>query len=349
MIAAFRLERYTARHLKNEDSMGITLRALRLVGSPSSLVDVSLDENRIVAIHPSSSSEAADWSGRQVAFSGFINAHTHLPMVLLRGLADDVPLQTWLEEHVWPAERNLTPEDVYWGSLLAIAEGIRSGTTTFFDMYFNCDEIARAVEESGVRAMLSYGMVAPSLDDRGREELKRSIDLVKRWNHRANDRIHVALSPHALYTCGHDVWRETIEQAQCLGVPIHSHVAETRSEVQEWIARTGMTPVRSLEELGAFAVPMVAAHCVHVSDEDIASLSEGNVTVAHCPKSNAKLGSGIAPVAKMLQAGVRVAIGTDGAASNNRLDMLDEMRSAWVLQRGRAENPSLLPSRDVIS
>lgn len=333
--------------------MGTFIRNVRLIGPSSSAINLRFEGDRIASLSPSESAVQAsdielDGNGK-LAISGFINAHTHLAMVLFRGLADDVPLQVWLKEHVWPIEQRLQPEDVYWCTLLGIAEGIRSGTTAFIDMYFHCDQVARAVEESGVRALLSYGMIAPSLEDRGAAELATSKAFVQQWHGHANGRIQVALSPHTLYTCGEDVWRKTIELAHELGTPLHTHVSETRSEVDDWKARTGMTPVRYLQSIDAFSVPTLAAHCVHVDKDDIAILADHPITVAHCPKSNAKLGSGIAPVPAMKQAGVRVAIGTDGAASNNRLDMIEELRAAWILQRALHENPTHLSSQDVVA
>ncbi|MFC2078488.1 amidohydrolase [Candidatus Bipolaricaulota bacterium] len=333
--------------------MGTLIRNVRPIGASASNINLRFEENRIASLSTSEpASQAGDVEidgGKRLAISGFINAHTHLAMVLFRGLADDVPLQVWLEEYVWPIEQLLTPEDVYWCTLLGIAEGIRSGTTAFVDMYFHCDQVARAVEESGVRALLSYGMIAPSLEDRGSSELETSKAFVRQWHDQADGRIQVALSPHAVYTCGEDVWRNAIELAHKLGVSLHTHVSETRSEVEAWLAKVGMTPVRYLNSIDAFSVPMLAAHCVHVDEEDIAILADHPVTVAHCPKSNAKLGSGIAPLPAMNQAGVCVALGTDGAASNNRLDMVEEMRASWMLQRAHHEDPTHLSSQDVVA
>jgi len=270
-------------------------------------------------------------------------------MVLLRGRAEDLPLSIWLRDHIWPLERRLTPDDVYWGALLAIAEGIRSGVTTYADMYFHCDAIAQAVEESGVRALLAYGMVAPSIAEGGREEISKARRFVDRWQGRADGRIRTAVAPHAVYTCGEDVWRESIDLAQDRSVPIHTHVAETRGEVDDWKAKTGLSPVAWLERIGALHVPALLAHCVHVDADDIALLASDQVTVAHCPKSNAKLGSGIAPIAAMLAAGVRVSLGTDGAASNNRQDMLEEQRATWLLQRAFHQSATEVSSQDLVT
>jgi 5-methylthioadenosine/S-adenosylhomocysteine deaminase len=330
--------------------MGTILKNVHPIGG-SSPVDIRFEEAHVAAISeteivPQCGDDVIDGGGKLVA-SGFVNAHTHLAMVLFRGLADDVPLRAWLEEHVWPIEAKLRPEDVYWCTLLAVAEGLRGGTIGFADMYFHTDEVGRALEESGARALLSYGIIAQSMAEKGRAELDATTSFVQRWNGAADGRIRAAISPHSVSTCGEDVWRAAIEAASDLGVPIHTHLAETRSEVEEWCARSGASPVRYLEGIGAFSVPVLAAHCVHVDDEDIDILAGNNVTVAHCPKSNAKLGNGIAPVRALRDAGIPVAIGTDGAASNNRLDMVEEMRTVWILERALHEDPMRPSAEDV--
>ena len=285
----------------------------------------------------------------KLAVPGFVNAHTHLPMVLLRGLADDVPLSTWLERHVWPIEKALSPDDVYVCSLLALAESIRCGVVGVADMYFHNDAVARAVNESGVRAVISYGMIAPSLAVGGRSELEKTERLIDAWHGRADGRIAVAVSPHTVYTCGEDVWKAAVALATARGLLIHTHVSETRNEVEEWRRKTGLTPPAYLERLGALTVPMLAAHCVHVTEDDIEILARHDVRVAHCPKSNGKLGSGVAPILAMRDRGIRVAIGTDGAASNDRLDVLEESRFACLLARAHAEDAQTLSARETLS
>jgi len=332
--------------------MGIILRNIRPVLGPSGTLNSRIDSNTFAnvgeaEIEPRQDDAVVDGSDK-LAFSGFVNAHTHLPMVLLRGLADDVPLDVWLREHIWPIEAKLTPEDIYWCTLLGIAEAIRNGTTCVNDMYFHVDEVARAVEESGIRALLTYGMIADDLDAKGRSELDVTRRMIERWHGAGDGRIRCAVGPHTVYTCGEPVLREAIDMARAFDVPIHTHVSETRQEVESWKAKTGASPVAYLERIGAFEVPVLAAHCVHVDAEDIAILAAHDVRVAHCPKSNAKLGSGVAPVPEMRDAGICVGIGTDGAASNNRLDMIEESRAAWILQRGHHEDPTRLSSRDVV-
>lgn len=282
----------------------------------------------------------------KLAIPGLINAHTHLPMVLFRGLADELRFEEWWRERIRPIEETLRPEDVYWGSLLGLAEMIRSGTTALADMYFHTDAIGEAVEEAGVRAVLSYGVVASDLDLRGEEELRRAEAVLARWNGKGEGRIRGAVSPHAVFTCGEAVWREAIELAREHDVLLHTHLAETRDEVEWCRKERGATPAKYLDRIGAFTVPTLAAHCVHLDEDEIRLLADRDVTAVHCPKSNAKLGAGIAPVESMRRAGVRVALGTDGAAANNRLDMVEEMRMAALLQKGAREDASALPARE---
>ena len=289
----------------------------------------------------------------KLVLPGFVNAHTHLPMVLFRGLADGLLLRVWLEEHIWPIEKDLHPEEVYWGALLGLAEMIRGGTTTCADMYFHTDAIGRAVEEVGVRALLSCGIIAERLDAHGKREMKKAEETITHWEGAANGRIRTAVSPHAIYTCGEPVWHAAIDLAGKYAVPIHTHLAESAEETKWCQENLGLSPVFALDRIGAFSVPTASvptlvAHCVQVDEADIRLLAERGVTVVHCPKSNAKLGNGIAPLAAMRAAGVRIALGTDGAATNNSLDMIEEMRMATLLEKGIEEDPTALPARDVV-
>jgi 5-methylthioadenosine/S-adenosylhomocysteine deaminase len=266
-----------------------------------------------------------------LAMPGLINAHCHAPMSLFRGYADDVQLMAWLQEKIWPLEDRLSGKDVYWGTLLSVVEMIKSGTTSFADMYFFVEDIARAVEKSGIRAVLSRGMVgiAPT----GREALINSKNLVRSINNAADGRITVMLGPHAPYTCPPEYMRDVVQLAAELDVPLHIHLSETAVEVEESLKTYGVTPIRRVQEEGLFRHKVLAAHCVHVTREDIEILAQHDVAVAHNPCSNLKLASGIAPVTKMLEKGVTVALGTDGPASNNNLDMFDEMKFAALIHK----------------
>lgn len=273
---------------------------------------------------------------------GLINAHTHSAMTLFRGFADDIALLPWLQQKIWPAESRLTGEDVFWGALLAILEMLKSGTTCFADMYIFMEEVARAVEVAGIRASLARGMMGTAPQDLGK--LEQACELAQAWQGKAGDRITWRLAPHSLYTCTRSFLERVVERSEQLGLGLHLHLAETPTEVREVELTYGQTPVRLLEEMGVFCRPVLAAHCIQLDEEEIAILARRGVGVAHCPESNMKLGSGVAPVVRMLEAGVAVALGTDAAASNNNLDLLQEMRTAALLQKAVHQDPSVLPA-----
>lgn len=282
-----------------------------------------------------------------LALPGLVNCHTHAAMTLLRSYADDLPLMQWLEEKIWPLEEKLEREDVYWGTLLCCLEMIRSGTTTFADMYFHMNQAARAVEKAGLRAVLSRGMIgaAPGAD----QALDYSRRFVGDWQGAAGGRITTMLGPHAPYTCPPDFMRRVIDLAGELNVGIHIHLAETRTEIEDIGRQYGKTPVALMDELGLFELPVLAAHCVHLTEEDIRILAEKRAGIAHNPESNMKLASGIAPVTALLNAGAVVGLGTDGAASNNNLDLLEEMHSAALLQKVATMDPLALPAFTALS
>ncbi|OIQ10868.1 amidohydrolase [Neomoorella thermoacetica] len=285
-------------------------------------------------------------AGDMVALPGLVNAHTHAAMTLLRSYADDLPLKQWLEEKIWPREDRLEREDIYWGSKIALLEMIRSGTTTFADMYFHMDAVAGAVVEAGLRASLCQGLIG--LQDTSNKRLEAGISMVKEWHGAGEGRITTMLGPHAPNTCTPEYLTRVAETAAGLGVGLHIHLAETRGEVEDVKARYGATPVALVNKLGLLDLPVLAAHCVHLTTEEIAILAEKKVGVAHCPESNLKLASGVAPVKEMLAAGVNVAIGTDGAASNNNLDMVAETRTAALLAKGITGDPTVVPAHQAL-
>ncbi|MQL51719.1 amidohydrolase family protein [Desulfofundulus thermobenzoicus] len=282
-----------------------------------------------------------------LALPGLVNCHTHGAMTLLRSYADDLPLQRWLEEKIWPVEERLDPEDIYWGTMLCCLEMIRSGTTSFADMYFHMDQAARAVEKAGLRASLSRGMIG--LSTGAGDALEESRHFIGEWHGAADGRITTMLGPHAPYTCPPDFLRKVMDMAAEVQVGIHIHLAETGKEVEDIRRQYGKRPVALMDELGLFAFPVLAAHCVHLDEEEINILAEKKVGVAHNPESNMKLASGIAPVTRLLEAGVLVGLGTDGPASNNNLDMMEEMRSAALLQKVATMDPVALPAFTALS
>lgn len=283
----------------------------------------------------------------KLAIPGLVNTHTHAAMTLFRSYADDMQLMDWLQTKIWPAEANLTADDVYWGTQLAIAEMIKSGTTTFADMYFFMPEVAKAVEDTGIRAVLSRGMagVAPT----ALQALQESEEFYQQFNHSAEGRITVMLGPHAPYTCPPDYLDKVVSLAQKLGSEIHIHLSETIGEVEECKAKYGKSPIALMDELGVLDCGVLAAHCVHVSEADISIMKNKNVRVAHNPGSNMKLASGVAPVSEMLKAGLCVGLGTDGAASNNNLDMLEEIRLAALLHKVSNNDPLAIPAKTAVA
>jgi 5-methylthioadenosine/S-adenosylhomocysteine deaminase len=283
-----------------------------------------------------------------VVMPGLVNTHTHAAMTLFRGYADDLQLAEWLEKHIWPAEAQLRAEDVYRGSLLACLEMIRSGTTSFADMYFFMDETAKAVEASGIRASLSHGLIELWNEEKGETDLKEGKRFVRAWQGAADGRIKTMYGPHAPNTCSDEYLAKVKEEARKDGAGIHIHVLETEAELLAMKERYGKCSVHMLDDIGFFGPDVLAAHCVWLSDGDIEVLREKGVNVSHNPISNMKLASGTAPIYKMLERGVNVSLGTDGCASNNNLDLFEEMKTAALLHKLSTGNPTALPARQVL-
>ncbi len=305
--------------------------------------DILIEGNRIARVGrdlPADPSEDTLDGHGKLAIPGLVNAHTHLAMTLFRGYADDMALMPWLQEKIWPLEARLTKEDIRWGVKLGCLEMIRFGVTCYNDMYYFMDEAARATKEMGLRAFLS-GVVFDSRPDFRKE----AEDFIKRW--KGDDLIHPAVGPHAIYTCSEDTLLWAKETAKKNGVMLHIHLSETRGEVEDSQKRHGKSPVEYLDSLGWLGPNVLAAHCVWLSDDDISILAERKVNVAHCPVSNLKLAAGIAPLEKLLAAGVNVCIGADGASSNNNLDLFEEMKTAAIVQKNALCRPDALKAEEV--
>ncbi len=284
----------------------------------------------------------------KVVIPGLINLHNHAAMCLFRSFADDLPLMDWLQNKILPAEAKLTGEDVFWGTSLALLEMLKGGTTTFVDMYYYMDDVARACIDSGIRAVLSHGIVG--VNSRiGTITLEGAKNFAMNWHNTASGRITTMLGPHAPYTCPPEFLKTVLKETERLNKPYHIHLAESRSEFKEFEETYHKTPVALMQEIGLFDRPVLAAHCVHISDEDIDILVSRGVGISHNPGSNLKLGSGIAPLAKLLDNNAKVGLGTDGAASNNNLDMFEEIRLASLLQKGFNEDPTLVSAEDALS
>ena len=278
-----------------------------------------------------------DASGK-VVMPGLINTHTHVAMALLRGISDDVPLMEWLEQHIWPIEGKMSYQEVYDGARLGILEMLMGGTTTFVDMYPYEEAIAEAAESAGIRAVVS-----PCPMDFRMEHFENDWRQVKK-RFSGSRLVTMWMGPHAVYTLSGEHLQRSISLSKELGVGSHVHLAETQTEQDNCMAQHGMSPTEYLEKEGMFSTKTLAAHCVVMSDHDIEILARHGVSVAHNPQSNMKLASGIAPVRKMLDAGINVAIGTDGASSNNDLDMWEEMRTASLLQKVATMDPCAIPA-----
>lgn len=277
----------------------------------------------------------------KVLIPGMVNAHTHIPMTLLRSYADDMALHTWLYEYIFPIETKLTADDVYWGSQLAMMEMLAGGTTCFADMYYFVDKIAEATAQSGLRSLLARGLTNGAvLEDYSEDErLIEAVSLFKQWDGAMDGRIRVAFAPHAVYTCSPQYIRAIRDTAEKLDARIHIHVDETVKEHNDCLQQYEKTPVKHLCDIGLFDRPTIAAHCVHVTDGDMERLKEKNVAFVHNPGSNLKLASGIAPVPDAIEKGINVALGTDGASSNNNLNMWEEMNLAALIHKGNRLDP----------
>ncbi|MFA9416245.1 amidohydrolase [Natrinema sp. HArc-T2] len=292
--------------------------------------------------------ETLDAAGSLVT-PGFVNGHCHIAMTLLRGYADDKPLDAWLQEDIWPAEGELTPEDVRVGTELGLLELIKSGTTAFADMYFHVPEIAAVVEEAGLRARLGHGIVTIGKDgDVAREDARTSLEIAREYDGAADGRISTAFMPHSLTTVGSEYLEEFVPEAREAGVPIHYHANETEDEVAPIVEEHGQRPLAYAAERGMLESEDFVAHGVHVDESEIELLAEAGTGVIHCPASNMKLASGMAPVERMREAGVTVGLGTDGAASNNDLSMLDEARDAAMLGKLAADDASAVPAEAAV-
>ncbi|NCP88379.1 MAG: amidohydrolase [Anaerolineae bacterium CG_4_9_14_3_um_filter_57_17] len=288
--------------------------------------------------------------GEKILMPGLVNAHTHVPMTLLRGLADDLRLDVWLMGYMMPVEREfVSPDFCRLGSLLACAEFIRSGVTSFADMYYFEDDVAKATAEAGLRGVCGQSVMKfPTPDAKSYEEsLAMAREFILRW--KGHPLIVPSVSPHAPYTCTPEILHATAQLAVEFDVPLHTHLAETVFEVENMRNENGMPVIPYVKKQGLFEAKVLAAHCVHIDEGEMRTLLHAGAGVAHNPSSNLKLASGIAPVAKMLEAGLNVGIGTDGPASNNDLDMFEEIRLAAFLAKTAANDPTAVPAAQALS
>lgn len=312
-------------------------------------------DGRIVALFPRTEAYARFPEATRVVLDnhvlipGLINAHTHAAMSLLRGYGDDLPLSSWLRDRIWPAERRwVGPEFVRDGTALAVAEMLRGGVTCFADQYFFPDEAAVVVHAAGIRARIGLVVIDfPTAWAAGADEyISKGLQVYDDWKH--DPLVTMMFAPHATYTVGEATLARLHELADEMDVPVHIHLHETAAEVADAVSAHGERPLETLHRLGMVNASLGAVHMTQLSDEEISMLARDGAKVVHCPQSNMKLASGICPVVKLRAAGVEVALGTDGAASNNDLDMFDEMRTAALLAKSSTGDAASLPAHDVL-
>ncbi len=315
---------------------------------------VAVRDDRILAVGALSEARGyraentLDATGK-IVMPGLINGHQHAAMTLLRGLGSDLKLMDWLNDYIFPAEaKNVDPHFVYWGTLLSATEMLESGTTTYVDVYYFEEEAARATAKAGMRGILGQTVIGfPAPDYKTpREALQGAEEFIRSW--KDDPLITPAIAPHAPYTCSEEVLRQSRELAEELDVPLLIHLAETRDEVDQVVEKTGFRPVAFLNRIGLLVDRLVAAHVVWANPEEIRLLVDNGVGVIHNPESNMKLASGTAPVPELLEAGVAIGLGTDGAASNNNLDLFQEMDTMAKLHKLAAFDPTVIPAREAL-
>ena len=333
-------------------------RIVPIVPSGTTLIDhsIAIDAGRIVALLPRAEAHARYQAKRHIALPchalmpGLINIHAHAAMTLMRGMADDLPLMTWLKQHIWPAEAtHVSQKFVYDGTLLACAEMLRAGITCFNDMYFFPEGAARAVLDAGMRAMLGMIVVEFPSAYAGDADAYLHRGLEIRDGYRDEPLLGFCLAPHAPYTVSDQSFAKMLTYAEQLNVPIHTHVHETRDEIAQSIAQYGVRPIERLARLGLLGPNFIAVHAVHLEPEEIALLAQQGCHIAHCPSSNLKLASGFAPIPSLIEAGVNIGLGTDGAASNNRQDLFGEMRLAALLAKAISNRADALPAYEALA
>lgn len=277
---------------------------------------------------------------------GFVNGHTHLGMSYFRNYADDLKLMDWLENEIWPIENKLTADDIYWSSLLSICENIKSGVTNFCDMYYEMDRVCDATIISGIRGTLTRGLT--DNDGKGKEKLKSVRELYNNYHNKANGRIKVVPAPHAIYTCSENFLREISDLSKDLDGIINIHLSETKGEVENSLKEHGMTPISYVNSLGLLDNHVIAAHCVHITDEEISLIKDKNFYPIYNPTSNLKLASGFTPVEKLLKNNIIMGIGTDGDSSNNSQNLLQDMHIGAIVNKAREMDEQAVKAIEIL-
>jgi len=313
--------------------------------------DVYIEDHQIVEISKKPLSIEADYKidgTRKLVLPGLINSHTHIPMTLFRGYGDDMLLKDWLEQRIWPVEAKLDKKYIKSGTELGLLEMIASGTTSYLDMYFFEDIIAEVTEKVGIRGFLGFAVVDFDTPEyKASELIPQSEQFVKRW--KGNTLISPVIAPHSTYSCNPETLQKSLEVAMKYNVPLHTHCSETRDEVYDVEKRYGVRPVEQLKKIGLLQKGTVLAHCGWITKNEIFEMKNAGVVVSHCPVSNMKIASGgYAPIPELLDARVPVGLGTDGAASNNTLDMFETMKFCALVHKNHRWDPAVLPAQTVV-
>lgn len=307
--------------------------------------NVYIEDNIIQEIGKKTEADYVIDGKNKAVIPGMVNTHTHAAMCLFRGYADDMKLDEWLQNKIWPLESKLRADDVYRGTKLACLEMIKTGTTTFNDMYFFMESAAKAVDETGLRAVLSYGFIDLFNDEKREKEIKKTKETIRNIENMHSDRIKPALGPHAVYTVSEEGLRWIKNYADEKGLLVHFHLAETKKENNDFIKKHNKRPVKYLDELGFLDEKLIAAHCVWLNDDDINLLEKHNVKISYNPASNMKLASGVMNYQKMKK--LIISLGTDGCASNNNLDMFEEMKIGSLLQKSYFNDEIIMPAKEI--
>ncbi|MET3618146.1 5-methylthioadenosine/S-adenosylhomocysteine deaminase [Peptoniphilus olsenii] len=312
-------------------------------------IDIFIEENKISKIDKNLDVDASEiFNGEnKLVTPGFINSHTHLGMSYFRNYADDLNLMDWLNNEIWPIEAKLNSEDIYYSSLLSIVENIKSGVTTFCDMYYEMDKVGDALIESGMRGVLTRGLT--DIDGKGSEKLEEIDKLYNNYHNKSNGRVRVYPAPHAIYTCSEEFLKEISKRAKERydGI-IHMHLSETLTEVENCLNLHGMTPIKYVDSIGMLENHIIAAHCTHITDEEIDLIKDKKFYPVYNPSSNLKLASGFTPIQKLIDNGVSVAMGTDGDSSNNNQDLIEEMHIGSIVNKAVEMNEKAVKAIEIL-
>jgi len=310
-------------------------------------INVYIEDNIIQEIGKKTEADYVIDGKNKAVIPGMVNTHTHAAMCLFRGYADDMNLEEWLQTKIWPLELKLKPEDVYMGTKLACLEMIKTGTTTFNDMYFFMESAAKSIDEMGLRAFLSYGFIDLFNDEKREKEIKKTKETIRNIENMHSDRIKPSLGPHAVYTVSEEGLRWIKDYADEKNLLVHFHLAETKKENEDFVKKYSKKPIKYLEEIGFLDKKLIAAHCIWLNNDDISLLEKHNVKISYNPVSNMKLASGVFNYQKMKK--LTVSLGTDGCASNNNLDMFEEMKIGSLLQKSYFNDETIMPAKEIFS